>query len=212
MISVPLMVTISELFVQPILDDTELKDLSLYTRIFNIIILGYIFRKSVISLVKSANIKLLYVPAVIALLWLEQYSLIIIYLDDNSAAFIGSIIVRLFGLALFVHAIHYAISSRKSRGLEVEMKPEKRHKLQLFYEILCAIGDDIVHNKVARPTHIQHNCRLSYDKMMNHVIELERRYLIYREKSNGLISLTSKGKKFVKQYNELIKLIESVGL
>jgi hypothetical protein len=41
------------------------------------------------------------------------------------------------------------------------MRPEKRHKLQLFYEILCAIEDDIVHNKVARPTHIQHNCRLS---------------------------------------------------
>jgi predicted transcriptional regulator len=92
------------------------------------------------------------------------------------------------------------------------MRPEKRHKLQLFYEILCAIEDDIVHNKVARPTHIQHNCRLSYDKMMNHVIELERRYLIYREKTSGLISSTSKGKKFVKQYNELIKLIESIGL
>ena len=111
----------------------------------------------------------------------------------------------MFGLVLFGHAIRYAIFSRKSRGLEVEkMRPEKRHKLQLFYEILCAIEDDIVHNKVARPTHIQHNCRLSYDKIMNHVIELERRYLIYREKSNGLISLTSKGKKFVKQYNELI--------
>ncbi len=119
-ISVPLMVTISALFVQPILNDTELKDLSLYTRIFDIIILGYIFMKSVVSLVKSANIKLLYVPAVFALLWLEQYSLIIIYFDDNSAAFIGSIIVRLFGLALFVHAIRYAISSRRSRGLEVE--------------------------------------------------------------------------------------------
>ncbi len=37
------------------------------------------------------------------------------------------------------------------------MRQEKRHKLQLFYEILCAIEDDIVHNKVARPTHIQHN-------------------------------------------------------
>ncbi|MGB7955031.1 MAG: hypothetical protein WCF23_13720 [Candidatus Nitrosopolaris sp.] len=77
-ISVPLMVTISALFVQPILDDTELKDLSLYTRIFNIIILGYILMKSVVSLVKSANIKLLYVPAVFVLLWLEQYSLSIL--------------------------------------------------------------------------------------------------------------------------------------
>jgi hypothetical protein len=119
-ISVPVMVTISALFVQPILNDTELKDLSLYTRIFDLIILGYIFMKSIVPLVKSANIKLLYVPAAFALLWLEQYSLIIIYFDDNSAAFIGSIIVRLFGLALFVYAIRYAISISRNRGLEVE--------------------------------------------------------------------------------------------
>jgi len=119
-ISIPVMITISALFVQPIFNDTELKDLSLYTRIFDIIILGYIFMKSMVSLVKSANIKLLYVPAVFALLWLEQYSLIIIYFHDNSAAFIGSIIVRLSGLALFVYAIRYAISSRRSRAMEVE--------------------------------------------------------------------------------------------
>jgi predicted transcriptional regulator len=92
------------------------------------------------------------------------------------------------------------------------MRQEKRHKLQLFHEILCAIEDEIVHNQVARPTHIQHNCRLSYDKMMNHFIELERRYMIYRDNSTGLVSLASRGKKFVKQYNELINLIESVGL
>jgi predicted transcriptional regulator len=92
------------------------------------------------------------------------------------------------------------------------MRQEKRHKLQLFYEILCAIEDDIDHNKVAKPTHIQHNCRLSYDKMMNHFIELGHKYMVYRDNSTGLISLTSKGKKFVKQYSELINLIESAGL
>ncbi|MGB7952556.1 MAG: winged helix-turn-helix domain-containing protein [Candidatus Nitrosopolaris sp.] len=92
------------------------------------------------------------------------------------------------------------------------MRQEKRHKLQLFYEILIAIEDDIYHNKVARPTHIQHNCRLSYDKMMNRITELEHKYMIYRANSTGLISLTSKGKKFVKQYNELLNLIESAGL
>gem|GEM_PF-436419 len=128
--------------------------------------------------------------------------------DNYQFAFIGSIIVRLDGLGLFVYAIRYAISSGRSREMEVE----KRHKLQLFYEIICAIEDDIDHNKVARPTHIQHNCRLSYDKMMNHIVELEHKYMIYRENSTGLISLTSKGKKFVKQYNELINLIESAGL
>jgi len=48
--------------------------------------------------------------------------------------------------------------------------------------------------------------------MMNHFIELEHKYMISRDNSIGLVSLTSKGKKFVKQYNELINLIESVGL
>ena len=94
------------------------------------------------------------------------------------------------------------------------MRQEKRHKLQLFYEILCAIEDDIVHNKVARPTHIQHNCRLSYDKMMNHINQLEQKGMIHTqiEKNNGSISITGKGKMFVERYNELLNLIESVGL
>ena len=94
------------------------------------------------------------------------------------------------------------------------MRQEKRHKLQLFYEILCAIEDDIVHNKVARPTHIQHNCRLSYDKMMNHINQLEQKGMIHthRENNNRSISITGKGMLFVKRYNELINLIESVGL
>jgi len=94
------------------------------------------------------------------------------------------------------------------------MRQEKRHKLQLFYEILIAIEGYMSNYDVtaAKPTHIQHNCRLSYDKMMNHIIELEHKYIIYRDNSTGLISITSKGKKFVKQYNELINLIESAGL
>jgi len=94
------------------------------------------------------------------------------------------------------------------------MRQEKRHKLQLFYEILCAIEDDIDHNKVARPTHIQHNCRLSYDKMMNHFNELEKKGMIIYRRNNTdvLISITNKGKQFIKQYNELMILIESAGL
>ncbi|HMH10009.1 MAG TPA: winged helix-turn-helix domain-containing protein [Candidatus Nitrosopolaris rasttigaisensis] len=90
------------------------------------------------------------------------------------------------------------------------MKQEKRHKLQLHYEILCAIEEDVMQNDKVRPTRIQHSSRLSYDKMMNHFDELEGKRMIYRDR--GLISITSKGRKFTKQYNELINLIESVGL
>ncbi|MEP0825435.1 MAG: hypothetical protein HRF40_08120 [Nitrososphaera sp.] len=90
------------------------------------------------------------------------------------------------------------------------MRQEKRHKLQLFYDILCAIEEDIAHNEVARPTHVQHSTRLSYDKMMNHFDELEEKGMIYRV--SGLIAITAKGRKFIEHYDQLISLIESAGL
>lgn len=120
LISIPLMITISALFVQPILNDTEVKDMSIYTTIFNIMALGYIFIKSLKALVMSANIKLLYIPAAFALLWLEQYSLIINYFDNNQFAFMGSIIARLVGLSLFVFAIYHCLSTIRRREMEIE--------------------------------------------------------------------------------------------
>src|SRR2546429_132679 len=120
LISIPLMVTISALFVQPILNETEIKDMSLYTTLFDIMVLGYIFVKCLKPLVKAANIKLLYIPAAFALLWLQQYSLIMNYFDNNQVAFIGSIIVRLAGLGLFVYAIYYALAKGRSREMEIE--------------------------------------------------------------------------------------------
>jgi predicted transcriptional regulator len=67
-----------------------------------------------------------------------------------------------------------------------------------------------MHNEIARPTHIQHFTRLSYDKMMNHFDELEEKGMIHRV--SGLIAITGKGKKFIEQYDQLINLIESAGL
>jgi hypothetical protein len=120
LISIPLTVTISALFVQPILNDTEIKDMSIYTTTFNIMVLGYIFINSLKALVRSANIKLLYIPAAFALLWLEQYSLIINYFDNNQFAFMGSIIARLVGLSLFVFAIYHCLSTVRRREMEIE--------------------------------------------------------------------------------------------
>src|SRR5437016_6311560 len=121
-ISIPFMVTISALFMQPFLNYVELVDLSFYTKIFDMIILGYVFQSTIVSLVKGANIKLLYVPAAFALLWLGQYSLMINYFDNDSIPFIGSIVARLAGLALFVYAIHYAMSGGVKWELEIETR------------------------------------------------------------------------------------------
>jgi predicted transcriptional regulator len=46
--------------------------------------------------------------------------------------------------------------------------------------------------------------------MMNHFDELEGRGMIYRDR--GLITITSKGREFTKQYTDLVNLIERVGL
>jgi predicted transcriptional regulator len=91
------------------------------------------------------------------------------------------------------------------------LKQEKRHKLQLYYEILCAIADNTNDNDAARPTRVQHSSRLSYDKLMNHFDELEKMGMICRL-NGGLISITNKGMEFTKQYSQLTNLIESVGL
>jgi len=90
------------------------------------------------------------------------------------------------------------------------LKQEKRHKLQLYYEILSAIEENTMRNENVRPTRIQHSSRLSYDKMMNHFDELEGKRMIYRDR--GLLTITSKGREFTKQYNELVNLIESAAL
>ncbi|MFZ0223640.1 MAG: winged helix-turn-helix domain-containing protein [Candidatus Nitrosopolaris sp.] len=89
------------------------------------------------------------------------------------------------------------------------MRQEKRHKLQLFYDIICAVEDNMVNSQSARPTHVQHYC--SYDKMLNYVDELEKKGMIFRG-SGGLISITDKGREFTEQYSQLINLIESAGL
>jgi len=121
-ILLPLIITISTLFIRPFLNDVELSDLSIYTKIFDMIVLGYVFKSTIESLVKGANIKLLYVPAAFALLWLGQYSLMINYFDNDSIPFIGSIVARLAGLALFVYAIYYAMSGGIRREMEIEAR------------------------------------------------------------------------------------------
>ena len=95
------------------------------------------------------------------------------------------------------------------------MKLHKRHKLQLFYDILSAIEQDMYQNEgtgLAKPTHVQQSSRLSYDKMTSLFGDLKNKDMILRYESNGLLTITSKGRTFVKQYRELINLIEGYGL
>jgi predicted transcriptional regulator len=71
----------------------------------------------------------------------------------------------------------------------------------------------MINQQIAKSTHIQHTSRLSYDKMTSHINQLEQKEMIYRDKqSTGSITLTDKGKMFLKQYKKLLNLVDSAGL
>jgi hypothetical protein len=121
MVAIPFVVPISELVLGPGFNYSGLADLSFFIRLYNMAILGYIFTSAIISLVKAGNIKLLYIPAAFALLWLEQYSLMITYFDNSIVAFIGSTVVRLAGLGLFAYVVYNA-ALRSRRKMEIETR------------------------------------------------------------------------------------------
>jgi hypothetical protein len=113
---------ISELVSDPDFNYPALADMSFFMRLYNMAIFGYIFSSSVLSLIKAANIRLLYIPAAFAFLWLEQYSLTITYFDNSIVAFIGSLIARLAGLTLFVYVVYNVTSKQRRRKIEIEAR------------------------------------------------------------------------------------------
>lgn len=119
MVAIPFILPTAALVAEPYFNYAGLADLSFYMRLFNIAVIAYIFKSTIVSLVKAANIKLLYVPAAFALLWLEQYSLVIAYFDNSVVAFVGSAAARIAGLALFAYIMHSVTSRRK---MEIEAR------------------------------------------------------------------------------------------
>jgi hypothetical protein len=113
MVGLPFLLPTSEIASKPYFNYAKLADFSIYMRVFNMAVLAYVFTNAVSSLAKSGMAKMLYVPAAFALLWLEQYSLVMAYFDNNLFAFAGSIIVRVGGLALFAYVMHSATSRRR---------------------------------------------------------------------------------------------------
>jgi hypothetical protein len=116
-VAIPFIVPTSALASSPFINYARLADLSFYMRIFNMVVLAYVFKSTIASLVRAANIKMLYVPAAFALLWLEQYSLVLAYFDNSTGAFVGSALARIAGLALFVYIMH-SVTSRKRMEIE----------------------------------------------------------------------------------------------
>ncbi|HVX03415.1 MAG TPA: hypothetical protein VHA09_09710 [Nitrososphaera sp.] len=121
MVALPFLLPTSEIAGKSYFNYARLADFSLYMRVFNMVVLAYVFTNAVSSLAKSGMVKMLYVPAAFALLWLEQYSLVLVYFDNSIFAFAGSIAARVGGLLLFAYVMHSATSKRR---IEIEARKE----------------------------------------------------------------------------------------
>ncbi len=81
----------------------------------------------------------------------------------------------------------------------VELTRERRHRLQIYHEILWAIELEVINDSHVRPTKMQHLSNMSYDKLKRHFLELDKRDLV-RIKDTG-ITLTDRGREFLRSYS-----------
>jgi len=83
---------------------------------------------------------------------------------------------------------------------------ERRKKLEIYNDILCAIRDESQGGQV-KPTRVQLRCNLSYDKFSNYIEELRKKDLI----KNSLV-ITPKGQKLLQDYERISQFIKKMQL
>lgn len=74
----------------------------------------------------------------------------------------------------------------------------RRNKLEIYNDILNAVQKEAQEGEV-KPTRIQHQSNLSYDKMSRYLKELENKKMI----TVSPIQITDKGKKFLNDYDKI---------
>lgn len=84
-----------------------------YFRVFNLIMLAYVFKSTLSSIVEQGRKEFLYIPAAYAVLWLGQYSALIFALEGSSSAFIAQHIAKTLGLALFVGVLYQVMRTKR---------------------------------------------------------------------------------------------------
>ena len=90
----------------------------------------------------------------------------------------------------------------------------KRSKIEIYASILKAIEEDIAEYGEARMTRVQGKANLPYDRFKMHLSTLEKLGMVrivefsrYRS-----LTITQKGKKFLKEYNKIMEFLRYFGL
>lgn len=90
------------------------------------------------------------------------------------------------------------------------MPRERRHRLQIYREILSAIELEMMNDGHVKPTRVQHLANMSYDKLQKYLLELDKYGLLSMKDSS--IQITDRGREFLKSYDNLVNFMHTMGL
>lgn len=210
LILIPFIVPAFDLALNPYFDYAGIADLEFIMTIFNMLVIGYILKTVIVSFASKFNSKFIYPLAAFTLLWLEQYSLLLVYWDNGSVS--------------FYHLNSSAI--RRSNIISVSNIPCKVVCIEDSQQNWDKIKDTIS-NSFLKYSPLSRRTRFvpGQQSLLMYSITQDYRMIIWWITSrnwkregmvhrdyNSLITITNKGQKYIKQYSELVTLIESVSL
>lgn len=119
--AIPIMVTIVALIItSPAFDFPPYNIVDEYFRVFNLVMLTYVFRSTLSSIVEQGRKEFVYIPAAFAVLWLGQFSALIVSIDASVSAAIAQHTAKVVGLALFTGVMVQILRGKKLPRKELE--------------------------------------------------------------------------------------------
>ncbi len=88
------------------------------------------------------------------------------------------------------------------------IRKERRSKIDIYYDIIIAIQQETTEGG-AKPTKVQYLSNMSYDKLMLHLEELEKKKMINK---GDMLSITERGREFLANYEKMREFLERMGL
>jgi predicted transcriptional regulator len=84
----------------------------------------------------------------------------------------------------------------------------KRNKLEIYNDILNAVVNVLANNNEAKPTRVQLQSNLSYDKLARYLNELEDKKLITQDP----LLLSQRGNDFLQDYQRIADFVREMGV
>jgi predicted transcriptional regulator len=84
----------------------------------------------------------------------------------------------------------------------------RRNKLEIYNDILNAMVNVLANYDEVKPTRVQLQCNLSYDKLARYLDELENKKLITQEP----LLISQRGKDFLQDYQRIADFVVEMGI